>query len=375
MEIPFVNLGLQYESIKSEIDNEIHNVLDETAFIGGERIIEFEKNFANAIGVKHCIGVANGTDAIVIALKMMGISEGDEVIVPANSFIATAEAVTAVGGTVIFVDNYFDTYNIDCEKLETTITSKTKAVIAVHLYGQPADMDKLTKITKKHNLFLIEDSAQGHLAEYKTSSGELKKVGTFGDCATFSFYPGKNLGAYGDAGAITTNNDELARKMRMYANHGRISKYEHEFEGINSRIDGLQAGILNVKLKYLGEWTNKRREIAGYYLDRLSSIDKVTLPVVDLKCNPVWHLFVIRVDDRDGLKEFLESKGISVGVHYPISLPNQPAYRNSNIEVANFTVSNDQQNKLLSLPIFPELTKDKLEYICDEIKHFFRQNK
>jgi len=374
MRIPFVDLGLQYKSIKSEIDHEIHKVLNETAFIGGKRISEFESNFANAIGAKHCIGVGNGTDAIVIALKMLGISNNDEVIVPANSFMSTAEVVTVVGGKVVFVDNYPDTYNIDCEKIEDAITERTKAIIAVHLYGQPADMDKLLEICKKYNLYLIEDSAQGHLAEYKTNNGDIKMAGTMGDCATFSFYPGKNLGAYGDAGAITTNNDELAKKMRMYANHGRISKYKHEFEGINSRMDGIQAAILNVKLKHLPDWTTKRREIANYYLDKLSEISELTLPVINTKCNPVWHLFVIRVEDRDGLKDYLKSKGISAGIHYPISLPNQPAYAGCGYTHDDYPVSSGQQNKLLSLPIFPEISEDKLEYICDQIKHFFNRN-
>ena len=370
MVIPFLDLGAQYLSIKSEIDDEIQKVLNETAFIGGERVKDFEFNFANKIGAKHCIGVGNGTDALVIALKMLGIESGDEVIVPANSFIATAEAVSAVGGTVVFVDNYFDTYNIDCEKLESLINKKTKAVIPVHLYGQIADMDKLKIITDKYKLFLIEDSAQGHLSEYKTSKGDLKQAGTFGDCATFSFYPGKNLGAYGDAGAITTNNDDLAKKMRMYANHGRMSKYKHEFEGINSRMDGLQAAILNVKLKYLQNWTNRRREIAKYYIDHLSNVRQIELPVVNSKCNPAWHLFVIRLENRDELMEFLISNGISVGIHYPISLPNQPAYskRKSN----NCSVSSNQESKLLSLPIFPELTVDQLAFICNNIKSFFR---
>ena len=301
----------------------------------------------------------------------MGISDNDEVIVPANSFMSTAEVVSVVGGKVVFVDNDPDTYNIDCEKIEDAITERTKAIIAVHLYGQPADMDTLLKICKKHKLYLIEDSAQGHLAEYKTNNGDVKMVGTMGDCATFSFYPGKNLGAYGDAGAITTNNDELAKRMRMYANHGRISKYAHEFEGINSRMDGMQAAILNVKLKHLPDWTNKRREIAKYYLDKLSETSELNLPVIHSKCNPVWHLFVIRVEDRDGLKDYLKSKGISTGVHYPISLPNQPAYADRGYSHDEYAVSSSYQSKLLSLPIFPEISEDKLEYICDHIKHFF----
>lgn len=370
MIIPFLDLKAQYQSIKSEIDNEIQKVLEETAFIGGERVKNFELNFAKKIGVKHCIGVGNGTDAIIIALKMLGIKSGDEVIVPANSFIATAEAVSAIGGKVIFVDNYSDTYNIDCEKLESLINKKTKAIIAVHLYGQIADMDKLIILCDKYKLFLIEDSAQGHLSEYRTNNGEIKQAGTFGDCATFSFYPGKNLGAYGDAGAITTNNDYLALRMRMYCNHGRTEKYKHEFEGINSRMDGMQAAILNVKLKYLNQWTKRRREIAEYYLKNLSNISEIVLPVVNPKCNPSWHLFVIRLEERDKLKDFLIKNGISVGIHYPISLPNQPAYFKAKSK--KYTVSNYQENKLLSLPIYPELNEDQLNYICKKIKLFFK---
>jgi len=371
MKIPFLDLKAQYNSIKEEIDVAIEGVLNNTSFINGNEVRLFESNFAKAINAKYCIGVGNGTDAIVIALKMMGVTSGDEVIVPANSFIATSEAVTAVGGTVVFVDNYHDTYNIDCEKLISKITEKTKVIIAVHLYGQPADMDKLLDISNKNNIFLLEDSAQGHLAEYKVDNKDYTRVGSIGDCATFSFYPGKNLGAYGDAGAITTNNDVLAEKMRMYANHGRVSKYTHEFEGINSRIDGLQAAILNVKLQYLEEWTNKRRKIALYYLTHLHTLSKIRLPVVHNKCKPVWHLFVIRVSNRDKLQKFLQKKGIDTGVHYPMALPFQPAYSHLNNSPEEFLTSKSQQNQLLSLPIYPELSQIQIDYIVSSIKDFY----
>jgi dTDP-4-amino-4,6-dideoxygalactose transaminase len=255
MNIPFVDLKAQYISIKEEVDGVINRVLENTAFIKGKAVTDFEIAFAKTIGVEHCIGVGNGTDALIIALKTLGIGAGGEVIVPANSFIATSEAVTAAGAKVVFVDNHPETYNIDVSKIETAITSRTKAIIAVHLYGQPADMDGVTEIARKHNLYVIEDSAQGHLAEYKSKEHGWQNTGTLGDMATFSFYPGKNLGAYGDAGAIVTNNEEWAKKARMYANHGRISKYDHEFEGVNSRMDGIQGAVLGVKLKHLAGWT------------------------------------------------------------------------------------------------------------------------
>ncbi len=372
MRIPFVDLKAQYQSIKEEIDKAVQDIILNTAFIKGKAVEEFEKNFAEAIGVKYCIGVGNGTDALIVSLKSLGIGLGDEVLVPANSFIASSEAVTAAGAKVVFVDNHPDTYNIDVNKIEQAITDKTKAIIAVHLYGQPADMDSVLGIAKKHNLFIIEDAAQGHLAEYKSKSGEWKKAGTFGDIATFSFYPGKNLGAYGDAGAIVTNNDELAKKARMYANHGRISKYDHEFEGINSRMDGIQGAVLGVKLKYLQEWTEKRRAAALYYSEKLKEIKGVTTPFVDYeKYNPVWHLYVLRTEKRDALLDFLKSKGVAAGIHYPLALPNLQAYAYLNHRPADFPVASAYQQQLISIPIFPEITKEQQDYVVNTIREFF----
>ncbi len=373
MHIPFVDLKAQYISIKSEVNNAINSILEDTAFIKGKAVMDFEKSFAKAIGVNHCIGVGNGTDALIIALKTLGVGFGDEVIVPANSFIATSEAVSAVGAKVVFVDNNAETYNIDTAKIEKVITKKTKAIIPVHLYGQAADMDSVMEIADKHQLFVIEDSAQGHLSEYfSTKSEKWNKAGSFGDLATFSFYPGKNLGAYGDAGAIVTNNEEMAKKAGMYANHGRISKYDHEFEGVNSRMDGIQGAVLNVKLKYLPEWTEKRRNAANYYSKQLANVGDLALPYFnDRRVNPVWHLYVLRTKKRNELLGFLKEKGISAGIHYPIALPNLQAYKYLGYKPEDFPVATSYQNQLLSIPIFPEITKEQQDYIIYNIKHFF----
>jgi dTDP-4-amino-4,6-dideoxygalactose transaminase len=373
MQIPFVDLKAQYRSIKNEMDSAIHDIIVNTAFIQGNAVKLFESSFAEAISVKHCIAVANGTDALIISLKSLGISKDDEVIVPANSFIASSEAVTAAGAKVVFVDNDPKTYNIDFTKIENAITTKTKAIIAVHLYGQTADMDEIMAIAKNHDLYVIEDSAQAHLAEYRSVAYDWKKAGTFGDIATFSFYPGKNLGAYGDAGAIVTNNADLAKKARMYANHGRISKYDHEFEGLNSRMDGIQGAVLGVKLKYLPEWTNLRRKVANYYSEKLKDIEDIDIPYVDEnKFKPVWHLFVLRTEKRNELLGFLKDKGISAGIHYPIALPNLQAYKYLNYSESDFPVASSYQDKLLSIPVFPEITREQQDFVIKNIKEFFK---
>ena len=372
MNIPFVDLKSQYHSIKEEMDHAVFDILENTAFIKGKAVEDFEESFAAAIGVKHCIGVGNGTDALMIALKTLNIGPGDEVIAPANSFIASSEAVTAVGARVVFVDNHPDTYNIDTTKIEQSVTEKTKAIIAVHLYGQPADMDVIMAIAEKHGLYVIEDSAQGHLAEHYSKPGGWKKTGNFGHMATFSFYPGKNLGAYGDTGAVVTNNDEYAKKARMYANHGRISKYDHEFEGINSRMDGIQGAVLGIKLKHLPEWTEKRRAVAGYYSKHLNGVGDMIVPFFDKKkVKPVWHLYVVRTKKRDALLEHLKNQGISAGIHYPIALPNLKAYRYLGYKPSDFPVASAYQNQLLSLPIYPEITREQQDYVVGSIEEFF----
>ena len=374
MQVPFIDLKMQYKSIKSEVDTAISQIIENATFIQGDAVNKFEASFAELIGINHCTAVANGTDALIISLKVLGIGLGDEVIVPANSFIATSEAVTATGARVSFVDNDPETYNIDVNKIENSINEKTKAIIIVHLYGQPADMSPLLKIANKFDLIVIEDNAQSHLAEYRDSNNMWRNTGTFGNIATFSFYPGKNLGAYGDAGAIVTNDSTLDMKVRMYSNHGRISKYNHEFEGVNSRMDSIQGAVLNVKLKHLQEWTSKRRNAAAYYIERLMEISEISTPFVGDNFNPVWHLFVIRVEKRDALKNYLKSKGISVGIHYPIALPNLKAYRYLNHLESDFPIATSYQNKILSLPIYPEITKEQQDYVIDAVFEFFNHN-
>jgi dTDP-4-amino-4,6-dideoxygalactose transaminase len=372
MKIPFVDLQKQYLSIKNEIDDAIKNIIENTAFIKGKTLETFEQSFASMFDVKHCIGVGNGTDALIIALKAIGIGREDEIIVPANSFIASSEAITAVGAKVVFVDNHPQTYNINVDLIEEKITNRTKAIIPVHLYGQISDMEAILDIAQKHQLKIIEDSAQAHLAEYQFSSGKWKMAGTMGDMATFSFFPGKNLGAYGDAGAIVTNNDDLARTARMYANHGRVAKYDHEFEGLNSRLDGLQAAILNVKLNYINEWTDKRRKAAAYYSELLKDMSDITIPKVEDKFLPAWHLYVIRTEKRYLLQSFLKEKGISTGIHYPIALPNLKAYQYLAHKPSDFPIASAYQHTLLSLPIFPEITNAQIEYVVKNISDFFK---
>lgn len=364
MNVPFVDLRKQYLSIKSEIDKAIKNVILDTAFIGGKYVEQFEEEFAKYCNAKYCIGVGNGTDALIIAMKALGIGKGDEVITAANSFIATSEAITAAGAKVVFVDCHPDYYTIDVEKIEEKINSKTKAIIPVHLYGQPTNMDHILEIAKKYNLYVIEDAAQAHGAKYKG-----KKVGSLSDIACFSFYPGKNLGAYGDAGAILTNNEELAKKCRMLSNHGRIEKYNHEFEGYNSRLDGLQAAILSVKLKYLDEWNEKRREVAYKYNKLLENTNVVTpkeLPQTEC----VYHLYVIRTKQRNELQKFLKERGISTGIHYPIGLPFLKAYKYLNLSPKDFPATYQYQNEVLSLPIFPELTNYQIKNVVSNLNKF-----
>jgi dTDP-4-amino-4,6-dideoxygalactose transaminase len=362
MNIPLVDLKSQYHAIKDEINQIINAVIEDSAFIGGKYLKSFEQNFAKYVGVKHCIGVGNGTDALFIVLKALNIKNNDEVITAANSFIATSEAITRTGARVIFVDCEEKTYNIDVEKIEKAITKKTKAIIPVHLYGQPAEMDRITKIARRYNLFVIEDAAQAHGAQYKE-----KNVGTFGNCACFSFFPGKNLGAYGDAGAIVTNNEELAAKAKMLANHGRLmDKYNHELEGVNSRLDGLQAGVLDVKLKYLEKWTKRKIAIAKMYDNSFK--DVVVIPFVLPYVRHVYHLYVIRVKNRARVKELLEKRGISTGIHYPIPLPFLKAYGYLKHTPGDFPTTYKLKDEILSLPIYAEMTDEQVKYVADNLQ-------
>jgi len=355
--IKFLDLQKQYLSIKHEIDCAIQNVINSAVFIGGKHVNEFEINFANYVNAKYCIGVGNGTDALEIAIESLGLPENSEIIVPANSFIASSEAVTRTGHKVVFCDVNENNYTINIDDLNNRITNKTAAIIAVHLYGHPCDMDSIQDISRRNNLYVIEDCAQAHGAEYKGH-----RVGNIGDIAAFSFYPGKNLGAYGDAGAITTNSEDLATKCRMIANHGRQHKYEHVYEGRNSRLDTIQAAILNVKLKYLDKWNQSRIDVASLYVQYLKDIEYIHLPDKEDWAKHVYHLFVIRSPQRDNIRNILNSNNIETGIHYPVSLPKLPAYSylgQANEDKFAWNVG----NQLLSLPIGEHVTKENISNI------------
>ena len=363
--IPFVDLKSQYAAIKKEVDAAIAGVIANTSFIGGPHVDGFEKAFATFCGVKHCVGVGNGTDALYIALKALGIGQGDEVITAANSFIATSEAITLTGAKVVFADINPSTYNIDIDEIRKKVNSKTKAIVPVHLYGQPADMDPIMDIASKHGLKVVEDAAQAHGALYKG-----RKSGSIGDAGCFSFYPGKNLGAYGDGGAIVTNDEELAVRARMVANHGRIDKYDHQLEGVNSRLDGLQASILGVKLTYLPEWNGKRRHNAALYERYLDGLPVITPKVVD-GVEPVFHLYVVRVPEasRQRLIDYLKAEGVATGIHYPIALPDLKAYAYLG-EKGQLAEATRAASEILSLPMYAELEGQQIEFVAETIRKF-----
>ena len=368
MEVPFVDLKAQYQSIKTEIDAAIRSVIADTAFVRGKYVAEFEKAYADKCGVKHCISVANGTDAIYITLKALGIGPGDEVITVANSWISTSETITQAGARVVFADIEPDYYTIDVSSIEEKITPRTKAIIPVHLFGQPAEIDSIKRICDEHNLYLIEDCAQAHFASYKE-----QLVGTFGIAGTFSFYPGKNLGAYGDAGAIITNDDGLAPKIRMFANQGSLKKHEHQIEGINSRMDGLQAAILSVKLPYIIEWNEKRYRNALIYNKLLEDVKEIVIPNIRPDASHIFHLYVIRTKDRDALQKYLGEYGISTSIHYPVALPFMQAYDYLEHKPEDFPIAYQYQDEILSLPMYPELSKSSIFYVVDRIKEFYDQ--
>ena len=363
MKVPFVDLKKQYDSIKPEIDKKIAEVINESAFIGGKYLKSFEQSFSKYLGVNHTIGCGNGTDALFIALKTLGIGEGDEVITAANSFVATAEAISLTGAKVIFVDVDEKTYNIDINEIKKAINSKTKVILPVHLYGKPADMNPILKLAKEFDLFVVEDCAQAHGALY-----DGKKVGTFGDFGCFSFYPGKNLGAYGDGGALVTDSSNLAKTARMFSNHGRVSKYDHEFIGLNSRLDGLQAAVLDIKLNYLDLWSQKRRDIAHFYSKSLKG--ELVVPIEEKIEKSVYHLYVVQVENRDQLQAFLKEKGISTGIHYPIPLPELKAYKNLIDPKKAFPRSSYLSKRILSLPIHGCMDLKEAEYVVKMIRTF-----
>ena len=364
MKIPFVDLQNQYFNIKNEIDEAIKSVISDSAFIGGKYVKLFEEQFSSLIGSRHCVSCANGTDALEIAIKSLNVSQNNEVITTAHSWISTSEAITNAGGKVTFVDTEKDTFNIDTKRIEEKINKNTVGIIPVHLFGQPCDMEEIIRIARKYNLWVIEDCAQSHLSEYKG-----KKVGNFGNLATFSFYPGKNIGAMGDAGCIITNDTKLADWCSKYALSG--GKGQHFFEGVNSRMDGIQAAILSVKMKYIEGWTKERQKIALYYNFKLKRIKQISVPYLKDHRTHVYHLYVIKTDKRDELKTFLEHNGIKTNINYSKSLPFYPAYKYLNHTPSDFPVAYKNQDKILSLPIYPELSNIKIDYICEKINEFF----
>jgi dTDP-4-amino-4,6-dideoxygalactose transaminase len=365
MNIPFVDLKAQYQSIKGEIDTAIENVISETAFIGGHYVKDFEKKFSELYGVKHCISVGNGTDSLYIIMKMLGIGEGDEVITSAYSWISSSETISQTGASPVFVDIDPDYFTIDENQIEKYITKNTKAIIPVHIHGQICHMDKILEIAAKHNLYVIEDCAQSHFSEFNG-----KRAGTMGIASSFSFYPGKNLGAYGDAGCILTNDDDLASKCKMFANHGALVKHQHQMEGINSRLDGLQAAILTAKLPHILKWTAERNRCAEKYDELLSGVNGVIAPKKRSSSKHSYHLYVIRVERRNELQQFLKDHNIETAIHYPTSLPRLACY-NKLYPSPNFRVAENNESTILSLPIYPELSNEAIEYVVAKIKEFY----
>lgn len=365
MEIPFLSFQSVNKQIKQEILSSFEHFFDTAWYVLGENVKRFEKEYAGFNQVEHCIGVSNGLDALHIALRALGIRSGDEVIVPSNTYIATALAVSYVGATPVFVEPDIKTYNIDPAKIEAAITAKTKAIIPVHLYGQACEMDKIETIAKKHNLFIIEDNAQSQGASF---NGKL--TGSWGHINGTSFYPGKNLGALGDAGAVTTNDSVLARKAAILRNYGSEKKYYNEIIGYNMRLDECQAGFLSVKLKYLNEWTRQRQEIAGWYNEALKGMSDVILPEIAEGATHVYHLYVIRTKKRNALQKYLADNGVGTLIHYPVPPHLQGAYQYLGFKKGDFPISERLANTCLSLPMWPGLTKEEVNKIAEIISSF-----
>ena len=367
MEIPLCDLSAQYATIQTEIDAAIAEVVRSTRFIGGPVLDRFEKEFAQACGAAYSVGVGSGTAALHLAMIAAGVGPGDEVVTVAHTFIATAEPVVSLGARVRFVDVDERTYNMDPSQLEGALTERTKAIIPVHIYGQPADLDPILAMAQARGITVIEDAAQAHLARYRG-----KTVGSIAPLATFSFYPGKNLGAYGDAGAITARDSSVAERMRALANHGRAEKYLHREEGFNYRLDSIQAAILQVKLRHLADWTEGRRRIARMYGERLAALDDVQTPFVPEWAEPVWHLYVVRVPERDRVLASLRADGIDAGIHYPVPLHLQPAYEYLGGKKGDLPVTERIADEILSLPIFPEMTASQVDRVVSSLGRALR---
>lgn len=364
MTVPFVDLRAQYKTIKEEIDEAVGRVIRDAAFILGPEVERFEAAFAEYTGAQHCVGVSNGTAAVQLALIASGIGAGDEVIVPANTFFATAEAVSTASATPVFVDADPVSYTIDTTKIEAAITSRTRAIMPVHLYGQAADLDAVFDIAARHNLLIIEDAAQAHGSLYQG-----RRVGTLGHAGCFSFYPGKNLGAYGEAGAVVTNDAEVARHVRRLRDHGSDRKYHHEIIGYNFRLEAIQGAVLNVKLRHLDRWNELRRAVADEY-NRLLLDCGVVLPREMSYARHVYHLYVVQTEARDLLQRHLSERGIQTGVHYPVPIHLQPAYASLRYKPGDFPQTERQARRVLSLPMFPELTAGQIAEVAEAVAEF-----
>jgi dTDP-4-amino-4,6-dideoxygalactose transaminase len=354
MTIPLLDLYAQYLTIKDDVDAAIQRTILHSAFVGGEELRAFEAEFAEYCEVRAAVGVGNGTDALYLALRALGIGPGDEVVTVAHTFIATAEAISLTGARPVFIDIQEDTMLMDPEVLETAITPRTRAIVPVHLYGQPCDMDRIMAVAGRHQLKVVEDAAQAHGSRWRG-----RRVGSIGDVGCFSFFPGKNLGAYGDGGAVVSQDEALMRRVRMLANHGRVDKYLHQMEGVNSRLDGLNAAVLRVKLRHLDAWNAARRRHARHYTEALTD-SGVVLPIVNVAAESVWHLFVLRVAERDDVWKELNARGIAAGIHYPVPLHRQPAYAHLEIPGGMLPVTERTAARVISVPMYPELSSDRI---------------
>lgn len=365
MRVPFVDLKAQYLSIKDEVDEAMRSVVESCRYVGGAPVDAFEESFARYCEADHAIGVANGTDALQLALRALGIGPGDEVITVANTFIATAAAIYSVGARPVLVDIDPETYTIDPAQIEAAITPRTKAVIPVHLYGQPADMDPILDICRRRGIAVIEDAAQAHGAEYAG-----RRTGSMGDVACFSFYPAKNLGAYGDGGAVTTNDPAIYERVMKLRDHGRISKYEHALVGFNSRLDTIQAAVLSVKLGHLDHWNAQRQQVASWYRDALAGTD-IGTPAVRANSTHVYHLYIVTcasTEARDRLQADLTAAGVETGIHYPLPLHLQPAVADLGYKPGDMPITEDIAQRMLSLPMFPEMTLEQVHYVADVVR-------
>lgn len=383
MQVPFMDLKRQYHTIKNEIDNAIHDTIESCAFVAGEKVTQFEENFAHYCGVNYAVGVSSGTSALYAGLKALGVGSGDAVITIPFTFIATVEAITLTGARPIFIDIEKESYNIAPEKIEqyikksciwnsedmTLVDKNTKltirAIMPVHLYGQIADMDEIMKLAEAYSLSVLEDAAQAHGATYKH-----RKAGSIGHLGAFSFYPSKNLGAYGQGGAVITNDQRLAEKVKMLIDHGQRAKNYHTFEGWNFKMDGFQAAILDVKLKYLDDWNRRRREHAQTYTSLLKDVDGVIVPKEMPHRAHIYHLYVIRNKNRNALQEYLRNAGVGSSIHYPLALHVQDAYRDLEYKPGDFPCAEECAGGVLSLPMFPELSKQEIEYVCTTIQEW-----